>query len=205
MAAALKAHRIGKVPFDPMLPVDTDWDLGIDDYMAIIFSQSTRTGEVRLIDYDEGSGEGFPYYVRLLKERAQTMGYIYGKHYPPHDAKVRELSTGKTRIETAATLGLKFEYPPPPVAFADGIDAARLILARCYIDNQTKMTKRLISALRQYRKKYDKVNDRFMDQPVHNWASHPADALRGLAVRHQTPREERKKKRRKPDGPFGWT
>lgn len=205
MAAALKTKRIGTVPFDPALPVDTDWDLGMDDYTAIIFSQSTRTGEVRLIDYDEGSGEGLPYYVRLLRSRAQERGYVYGKHFPPHDARVRDLGTGKSRIETAASLGLKFEYPEPPIAFADGIDMARLILARCYLDNTTKMTKRLVSALRQYRKKYDKINDRYMDQPVHNWASHPADALRGLAVRYQTPREATKRKRRRAAGSFDWT
>lgn len=205
MAAALKAKRIGKVDFDPALPVDTDWDLGIDDYNAIIFSQSLKTGEIRLIDYEEGSGEGLPYYVRLLAAKSRELGYVYGKHYPPHDAKVREYGTGKSRIETAASLGLKFEYPPPPIAFADGIESARLILARCYIDNQTKMTKKMVSAFRQYRKKYDKVNDRFTDVAVHNWASHPADALRGLAVRHQTPREKKGKKKRKQEGPFDWT
>ena len=51
LTAARKDGRITRVPYDPALPVDTDWDLGISDNMTIWFSQSLRSGEVRLIDY----------------------------------------------------------------------------------------------------------------------------------------------------------
>ena len=79
------------MPYDPALPVDTDWDLGIGDAMAIWFSQSLRPGEVRLIDYYENSGEGLPFYAGVLKDK----GYVYGEHWAPHDIRVRELGTGK--------------------------------------------------------------------------------------------------------------
>jgi phage terminase large subunit len=52
--------RITTVPYDPLLPVDTDWDLGIGDAMSIWFSQRTRSGELRLIDYHETSGRRLP-------------------------------------------------------------------------------------------------------------------------------------------------
>jgi hypothetical protein len=182
MAQARSEGRITRVPYDPALPVDTDWDLGIDDYMSIWFSQSLRSGEVRLIDYEENSGEGFPHYVKLLREKP----YVYGKHYPPHDIAVRELGTGKSRKETAASLGLMFEHPVlPTMDLADGINAARSILRRCWFD--AEKCKRGVDALRQYRKSYDQRHDQFRSQPVHNWASHGADAFRGLAVRHQVP------------------
>jgi hypothetical protein len=187
MAAALKEGRMGRVPHEPTLPVDTDWDLGIDDAMAIWFSQSSRSGEIRLIDYYEASGEGFPHYVQVLRDR----GYIYGKHCPPHDISVRELGTGKSRKETAALLGLRFEDPPAPLALVDGIDAARLILRKCWFD--VEKCKAGIEALRQYRKSYNTRLEIFTATPVHNWASHAADAFRGLAVRHQLPVERKSK------------
>jgi hypothetical protein len=109
LAFARQDGRITRVPYDAALPVDTDWDLGMDDSMAIWFSQSLRSGEIRLVDYYEGSGEGFSHYVRTLREKP----YVYGKHYPPHDIAVRELGTGKSRKEVAATLGLRFEDPLP--------------------------------------------------------------------------------------------
>ena len=197
MAVVLKEQRICRVPYDPALPVDTDWDLGMDDYMAIIFSQSLRGGEIRLIDYEEGSGEGLAYYVKMLREKP----YVYGKHYPPHDIAVRELGTGKSRKEVAADLGLRFEDPLPALDVADGIESARLILARCWFE-ETK-AKRLIECLRQYRKSYNTKMEAFTSQPVHNWASHGADAFRGLAVRHQIPIE--KKKARAQSMPQNWS
>jgi len=200
MAAMLKSGRIAHVPFDPMLPVDTDWDLGMDDYTAILFSQSLRTGEIRIIDYEEGSGEGLPYYVQVLANRARDLKYVYGKHYPPHDIAVREMGTGKSRKETAASLGLKFEEPVT-LPFADGIQATRLILSRCWIDKER--CHNLISALRQYRKQWDAQNEIFKDKPVHNWASHGADGTRGLAVRYQTPRLKVERKKR-PRAPWSW-
>lgn len=185
MAAAAKDGRITRVPYEPRLLVDTDWDLGIDDAMAIWFSQSTRGGEIRLIDYYETSGEGFPHFVKVLREKP----YVYGKHYPPHDIAVRELGTGKSRKEIAAGLGLKFEHPQRNLELVEGINAVRVILARCWFDE--RKCKQGIEALRQYRKTKNLRTGEFTGVPVHNWASHGADALRGLAVRYETPAAER--------------
>ena len=185
MAAAKAQGRITRVPIEPALPVDTDWDLGMDDSTAIIFSQSLRSGEIRIVDYYEASGEGFPHYIGVLRDR----GYVYGKHYPPHDIAVRELGTGKSRKETAATLGLRFEDPKPALGVSDGIDAARLMLSRCWFD-ETKSAP-LLEALRNYRKSFNTRLVEFTGTPVHNWASHGADAFRGLAVRYELPKIQR--------------
>jgi hypothetical protein len=200
MAAAKAQNRITRVPVETLLPVDTDWDLGIDDQMAIVFSQSLRSGEVRIVDYYENSGEGFPHYIKVLAEK----GYVYGKHHPPHDIAVRELSTGKSRKETAGKLGLKFEEPMPALEFADGIDATRLLLPKCWFNEAS--TGPLIECLRHYRKSYNAKFDIFTENPVHDKYSHGADAMRGLAVRYQVPREKRAKRHeaRQPRGEFGW-
>lgn len=185
MAKARVDGRLTRVPVDASLPVDTDWDLGIDDAMAIWFSQSLRSGEVRLIDYYEASGEGFPHFVTVLRERAAARNYVYGKHYPPHDIAVRELGTGKSRKETAAALGLKFEDPMPALPLTEGIDAVRRLLGQCWFDEQR--CQRGIEGLRHYRKMFNTRTSEFTGTPVHNWASHPADAFRTLAVRYQRP------------------
>jgi phage terminase large subunit len=183
---ARMSGRVGAVPYDPALPVDTDWDLGVGDAMAVWFSQSDRGGTVRLIDYHEATGEGFPYFVRLLRER----GYLYGTHWAPHDIKVRELGTGKSRLEVAASLGLTFRVTPRissavGVEVEEGIAAARLLLGRCWFD-QAKC-KAGLEALTHYRRDYNIRLDEFKATPVHDWASHGADAFRGLAVRHKAP------------------
>lgn len=186
---ARSEQRITRVPYDPALPVDTDWDLGIGDLMAVWFSQSLKTGEVRLIDYHSASGEGFPYYAHVLSQK----GYVYGTHWAPHDIAVRELGTGKSRLDTAASFGLRFHLTPritgaAGVEVEEGIAAARLLLARCWFD--AERCKAGIEALMHYRRDYNRVLNEFKATPVHDAASHGADAFRGLAVRHRAPREE---------------
>lgn len=184
MAAVKAEGRITRVPIERGLPVDTDWDLGMDDSMAIVFSQSLRSSEVRVVDYYENSGEGLAHYVKVLADK----GYSYGRHYPPHDIKVRELGTGKSRKETAANLGLKFEEPLLPLPITDGIDATRLFLAQCWFNEAT--TGLLIECLRNYRKAFNARLSEFTGTPVHDRFSHGADAFRGLAVRYKLPQIE---------------
>ncbi len=196
MAQARKDGRITRVPYDPALPVDTDWDLGIGDAMATWFSQSLKSGEVHLIDYHEAQGEGIPYYAAMLRRKEAEKRYVYGKHWGPHDIKVRELNTGKSRLETFREHGFKFEVTPRIMKdggageVEEGINAARLLLARCWFDEVATEAGR--EALGHYRRDFNTRLDEFKPTPVHDWASHGADAFRGLAVRHVVPREERK-------------
>jgi phage terminase large subunit len=178
-----KQGRITRVPYDPGLPVDTDWDLGMVDATAIWFSQSTRSGEVRLIDYYEANGESLPHFANVLKDK----GYTYGEHWAPHDIQIKELSSGRSRLEAAAAHGIRFNVCPK-VSVIDGIHAARLLFPRCYFDETN--TQRGLDCLRHYRKRKNEALDEFTSQPVHDWASHGADAFRYLAVRHKTPVEE---------------
>jgi phage terminase large subunit len=208
LATAVAQGRITRVPFDPALPVDTDWDLGVGDNTAIWFSQSLRSGEVRLIDYYEASGEGIQHYAQVLGERRAQHGYVYGKHWGPHDVQVRELGTGKTRIETARQYGIAFEVTPRMTQSAageveEGINAARLFLARCWFD--AERCKAGIEALKHYRRDYNERLREFKATPVHDWASHGADAFRGLAVRWRLAREAASPRRPRPTGGYAWT
>jgi hypothetical protein len=173
-----EAERAGRitddVPYDPMLPVHTAWDLGIADLMSIIFYQSARSGSVRVIDHYRASGRGFDHYAGVLDRK----GYKYGKHYGPHDLAVRELGTGKSRLEVARGLGITFQVAPN-IRVEDGINAGRMLMPRCHF-HKTKCAW-LLDALRQYREKIDEKRNVSLG-PLHDWASHDADAFRYLAV-----------------------
>ncbi|MEY4635653.1 MAG: Rhodoferax phage [Acidobacteriota bacterium] len=165
--------RITSVPYDPMLQVHTVWDLGISDSTSIWFWQQVGR-EVRVIDYYEAAGFGLDHYARVLKDRA----YLYGEHWAPHDIQVRELGTGKSRHEVAASLGIAFRHVPM-MPVMDGIQAARMTIPRCWFD--AKRCADGLDAIRQYRERRDEKRD-IAHGPLHDWSSHAADAWRYLAV-----------------------
>lgn len=178
----LKAHeegRITQVPYEPSLPVHTYWDLGIGDSTTIWFHQSANQQE-RIIDYYESSGEGLAHYAKILQEK----NYVFGTHWAPHDIEVRELGTGKSRLETARQLGINFQVIPK-LTVEDGIEAARNILNRCWFDKEK--CARGIDALKSYHKEYDEKNKTYKNRPHHDWSSHGADGFRGFAVAHRQP------------------
>ena len=171
---AIEEGRVADVPYDYNLKVNTAWDLGIGDSMAIWFFQ-VHSNTFRLIDYYESSGESLVHYVKVLEDKK----YLYEKHYAPHDIKVRELTTGKTRLETARKLGINFQVIPN-FPLEEGIDAARRIFNRCWFDKVK--VKQGIDALMNYHKEYDEKRQEFKQHPVHDWSSHAADAFRMLAL-----------------------
>lgn len=177
MQKAEKEGRIGKVPYMSGYGVDTYWDLGMDDSMTIWFCQDVGMGH-HFIDYYENSGEGLSHYAKVLQDK----GYIYRRHTAPHDISVREIGTGKSRLEAAANLGLKFEIAPR-LDIDDGIDATRTILGQCYFD--ADKCHRGINCIKNYKKDWDEKNKVFRTHPKHDWASHGADALRTFATGHK--------------------
>jgi hypothetical protein len=184
LTAARTEGRITRVPYDPVLPVETYWDLGM--HMAIWFVQNLRAGEVRVIDYYESGGSS------SLPECAQVLNgkpYVYARHVAPHDIVVRELASGRSRQESAKSLGITFDIAPN-VGIEDGINAVKLLLPRCWFD-ETR-TVRGLETLRNYRRDFNKRLQEFKDAPLHNWASHGADAFRMLAVALKDVRDKAK-------------
>ncbi len=91
----------------------------------------------------------------------------------------REFTSGKTRKDFASILGFHFDIVPK-IPLMDGIDATRASLATCCIDE--KKCAGLIDALYSYRREFDDKSKMFKDKPLHDHASHYADAMRYLAV-----------------------
>jgi phage terminase large subunit len=166
--------RVLSVPWESTLEVHTAWDLGIDDLTAIWFYQQADR-DIRLINYYENSGAGLDHYVNYLKKQH----YVYGRHFLPHDVKVKELSTGRSRLEMLRGLGINAQVVQKTM-IDDGINAVRAILPRCYFD--AKKCERGIEALRQYKTEFNDKTGTFRQRPYHDWTSHGADAFRYLAV-----------------------
>jgi phage terminase large subunit len=119
-----------------------------------------------------------PHYAKVLQER----GYVYSTHNAPHDIKVRELGSGKSRLETAAALGIRFATVPN-IPLPDGIEAARSFIPRCWFDRQKTERGRL--ALVSYHKTWDEKRRCFSSAPYHDWSEHGASGFRYLAVGHK--------------------
>jgi hypothetical protein len=174
LSKAREDKRIGRIAYDTRIPVDTAWDLGVGDSTAIWFAQQVGN-EIRLIDYYEASGEGLQHYAQVLNAR----GYTYGRHIAPHDIEVRELGTGKSRIEIARGLGVRFEALPA-TRLEDGINAVRMAFNRLWFDEGK--CARGLDCLSNYRRDFNDKLGEFKATPVHDWASHGADSLRYLVL-----------------------
>lgn len=172
---ALKdSGRLRPVYVEPAVPVHTAWDLGIGDSTAIWFFQIVAN-EIRVIDFYENHGQGLPHYASVLDAK----GYTYGTDWVPHDARVRELGTGRTRVETLLELKRNPKVIPAHTLM-DGINAVRETLPLCWFDE--KRTEYGLDALRQYRSEFKEDDAVFNDKPLHDWTSHAADAFRYLAI-----------------------
>jgi len=170
-----KNHRIvGHIPWDPRFPVITCWDIGITDQTAIWWLQHAGR-EIHVLEYYENKGKALDHYTKEVNAKP----YQYAAHILPHDAKARELGTGMTREEILNNLLETKVFICPPHTVSDGIEAVRALLPMCWFDK--KQTEEGVAALRGYQARHSAVNDTNI-KPVHNWASHGADALRYGAV-----------------------
>lgn len=175
ISKARQDNRITNVAYDPAVPVHTAWDLGMSDDNTIWMFQVVGS-EYRFIDYYSNHGEGFTHYAKVLKE----LPYVYGRHYLPHDAAVRELATGKHRSEVLEGLGISpIDIVPRINHINEGIEMVRQKLPLCWFD-ETKCAEG-IKALGSYRQEYDEARATFKSRPLHDWASHGADAFRQFA------------------------
>lgn len=195
MAAAEEDGRICRVAVDPNADVFTAWDLGVRDSTAIWFFQ-ILAGGVNIVDFYEASGVGLEHYASTLREK----GYHLGHCLVPHDAKVKEWGSGRTRIEQMEALGLK-PLLVPDHRLMDGIGAARETLARVRFD--ALRCKDGIEALKQYRAEFDEERKVLKPTPRHDWTSHAADAFRYLAMGWQEKTKEHEHEFEMPR-PGGW-
>lgn len=171
--AAYKDGRVKNFPIIKDLPVFTAWDIGRRDPTSIWLFQLVDE-KIHMIAYYENVQQGMDHYIDWLSFFAEKHGVRLRNHYhlAPHDIAVHEWTNGKARIQTAADKGFYFKVAPK-LAIQDGINAVRQLFSR-FLFHQDNCRMGL-NALKQY------CSDE-SGKPRHDFASHPADSLRTLAV-----------------------
>jgi len=178
MAQVRAERRICEVEALPGEMVHRAWDLGVADDTSIWWFQ-IQGAQIIILDHYASSGVGVDHYAEVIEKRGLEHGWLNGNDYVPHDAKVKEWGSGRTRVETMKTLGLN-PILVPMATFQDGINAARRTLPLCVFHPRTEETG--IAALEQYRREWDDDKKAFRSSDVHDWTAHPAAAFRYLAL-----------------------
>lgn len=169
--AMVKSGRLRKFPFIRGAPVHTAWDIGRRDPTSIWFFQVVRE-EIFVINYYENVKQGMGHYIGFVKAFLEANGLRNGVNFAPHDIKVHEWSNGRSRIDEAASQGFFFKAVPM-LTIMDGINCVRGIFPQLiFHEDNCRMG---LNSLKQYVR-----NDN--GEPVHDFASHPADAMRTWGV-----------------------
>ena len=163
-----------EIPREELSRTFTAWDLGMGDSTSIWVAQLVGS-EVRLLDYYENHGVGLDHYVKWIKDN----DYTKAEHILPHDVRVRELGTGKSRLEMLEESGLEVKIAPR-MGLDDGIQAVRRLLPRCWFN--VPQVQNGLNCLRNYHRDYDEKRKIFYERPLHDWSSHGSDAFRYLAL-----------------------
>lgn len=180
VAKATREGRITAVPHQEGIPVHTAWDLGYTDSTACWFFQMVY-GEVHVIDFFEEHSKGIEYYADLLKKRARELGYQYGTHFLPHDARARTLAAGGKSIQQqlqAHRVGRIVIAPRLDVE--EGIQAGRATFPHVWMD--AERCDKGIEHLRNFKREWDDEKKVFSMKPVHDRASHAASAWRTMSL-----------------------
>lgn len=185
MNAARRDKRVGyPVPYDDSRPVHTYWDLGMDGNMAIGFMQTDGVRH-RHIDFARGESSGLSDGLRILKQKSETRGFRYGKHYGPHDLAHRDWSdmvgvTARSRKEVAAEHGVDFIVVERVGDKADSIEAARRLINNSWFCSEYAGD--LVECCDNYTRSWNKTTMQWMAAPAKNGFDHGADALQQIAM-----------------------
>lgn len=174
-----KNKQICHVPYDSRFPVHTWWDLGLNDLMTIWFHQFVN-GKHCFIDYHESSLEAWSYYAQMLNAK----GYNYAGHHFPHDGKKRvrgqeQLFTDMQMAQNAGIAPVDIT-PRTDNTYNDIMNTCLPILPLCFFDEQKCAIG--LEHLENYKRKWDKAESMWQKEPLHDEASHCADAFRTFAV-----------------------
>lgn len=183
MAEMDREQRITILRPNPNLPIHTCSDLGGTDSTAIWLFQ-LEGNHINLLYLICESGQGLKYYLDKAEVIRKSIGCRWGNHFAPFDVnqKHQGFESCESRLMQARKHGWLFQITPK-AAFEDGVESLRHIFHKIRVDKNNCALG--VRAMREYQREYDEVNACFRPKPLHNWASHPMDALRYLAVNYR--------------------
>lgn len=178
--------------YNPDLPTHFIYDLGFTDSTVRIAWQNDHDGGINIVNVEATNGADIFYHIESLHRfadatRGSTGGI--GDVWLPHDARAKNLQTGKSVVEQFLAEGI-FPQLVPNHNVRDGIAACRRVFPSIRIDltpaNSEQLdvpvTGELLEALKAYRREWDEEKMCFSERPMHDWASDYADAFRYFAV-----------------------
>lgn len=172
-------HRICMVKFDKSQPVHTFWDLGINDHHVILFVQYVGK-EIRIINMLKGSDKSIKdHWIPEINRLQAEYDYVYEMHWLPHDSAQRDKFGGKSIYDEVKAILHDVQKLPRPNHKIESIQKARTMFDNVWIDKQKCSD--LYDDLSNYKRKWDATNNVWSNDPVHNEASHSADAFQYIA------------------------
>ena len=172
----LSQSKYGNYPWNPRKPVLTFWDIVLKDATSIWFGQDNGN-YIDIIDFETASNVSFDKWIKELREKP----YTYGVNSMPHDFKRRDWKDGSSAMSVANEFNFPVELTPD-LSRQQGIDAVKAFLPRCRFNVDNPRVQNGVDALQNYRREYNDKLQVFMDRPLHDWASDPADAFRYMAI-----------------------
>lgn len=169
-----KGGRFTTVSHDPLLKTHTVWDLGWNDQTVILMVQRAGS-ELRIVNVLISRFSTFENDIEELRK----LPYRWGVDWMPHDARAKTKSSGgKSAEEIVRALGRNVQIVPNEY-IETGIKFVRTMFPRLWVDNAKG--KDWLNALKRYRR-HKSADGAKTGEPVHDDASHGADALRYLAI-----------------------
>lgn len=183
LADARKQGRIGIVPINPRLAVNTFWDIGGGDGTGIWLHQFDGLKHT-FPAYIEGWGEPYSFYVAKL----QQFRCVWGKHHLPHDAE-RKIQQGTRMVAAidelkALNIGGKWVIVPRVAELSVGIQQTREAFSGAVFDAEG--CKEGLLHLAGYRKSWNEKAGAWSDTPVKNVHTEGADSFRQWAQSKQS-------------------
>ena len=169
--------RTSELPslYDPDLPTHFAFDLGFTDATVCIAWQEQKGGKRVILKCTATTGQDIFHHIEELHSFSGEVGDVW----LPHDARAKNLQTGKSVIEQFLSEGIRPRVVPSHKV-RDGIAAARRIFPSVTIEEVH--TGELLEALKSYRREWNEDLGMFSERPVHDWASDYADVFRYFAL-----------------------
>jgi hypothetical protein len=195
----LQAEQEGRITDDinmsPHLPVSLVFDVGMEDPTAVWVVQFFEDA-VLFLDYMEGTHK---FLVRYIQD-VWAKGYIFKNIFLPWETKAERGGT-MTPAREVSMMGCNPSAPESkqfithvlkkPVSTWADIDVTRSVFGKMFF-RKTPCSKG-IDALKNYRADWKEMRGIWSKEPVHDWTSHAADALRYTvqAFRYEPPEKRR--------------
>lgn len=198
IARMMAEGRITRLPVSKHVPVNTFWDIGSSDGTGIWLHQKIGP-EHRFIKYIEGWEMEYAHFIKQLRDT----GYIFGRHYLPHDAMQKKQLINRIAspydMLTEAAKDWDFVVVPPVETLMHGINLTRQRFATVWIDPEE--CKEGLNHLTLYGKRWNKAMGIWSDEPTKAGGhTEAADAFRQWSQGYDGDQQAYKPARRQGSG-----